>query len=192
MGPRGCGLAQPLSPWAARGGAGGRGGAERAAICAAAAAETIVRIVARGRWPAEPDGRGPSLSRSGAQDRCRDGRTDRRDGSHAAPAAHDPRVAPPGPSGPWLRGLRREPILPGCPRPHVRLAAAEPGNQVSGTPPGVRPEVGKAASRRLFLATATDLKLVDRSSVCRRDLGGGCLLWAALFYSCAFFPAVKL
>lgn len=49
VGPLGCGLDPPLSPWAARGGAGGRGGAERDAVCAAAAAETIVRIVARGR-----------------------------------------------------------------------------------------------------------------------------------------------
>lgn len=65
-GVRGCGLAGTLSPWAARGGAGGRGGAERDAVCAAAAAETIVRIVARERRPAEPDGKGPSLSRSGA------------------------------------------------------------------------------------------------------------------------------
>lgn len=60
------GLARPLSPWAARGGAGGRGGAERDAVCAAAAAETIVRIVAREQRPAEPDGKGPSLSRSSA------------------------------------------------------------------------------------------------------------------------------
>lgn len=60
------GLARPLSPWAARGGAGVRGGAERDAVCAAAAAETIVRIVAREQRPVEPDGKGPSPSRSSA------------------------------------------------------------------------------------------------------------------------------
>ncbi|OBS57223.1 hypothetical protein A6R68_11651, partial [Neotoma lepida] len=44
-------------------------------VCAAAAAETIVRIVARGRRPAEPDGKASSPSCLDAEGRCRDGRT---------------------------------------------------------------------------------------------------------------------
>lgn len=95
VGPRDCEVAPPLSPWAARGGAGGRGGAERGAVCAAAAAETIVRIVARGRRPAEPDGKAPlraaSAHRAGAGT---DGRTDERTvcrGTRVPPPAGHPR-----------------------------------------------------------------------------------------------------
>lgn len=67
------------------------------------------------------------------------------------------------------------------PRASSRGGARERGNRVSGTPPGARREVGKAASQRLLVVARTDPKLVDRPSVCEAATlaGGHCLLWAA-------------